>query len=90
MNEIVRLVKPLLQERKLVIVSVTVGGLVALLNLSRPILLGRIIQMLTDKSFTSAYEFLIMMFVLSWILSWLNFNFWENDDPYSKEESHEI
>lgn len=63
------IIKPLKTEKALVSASIFVGIVAAILNLSRPIVLGLIISKLTNKD--SDILGLVILFILSWCLTWM-------------------
>ncbi|MEG7844249.1 ABC transporter ATP-binding protein [Bacillus mobilis] len=71
MNEYRRIMLPLLQE-KILLISVICSGIVAaILNLSRPILMGLIVDNLIQRELKEVY-FYITLFTVSRLLMWVN------------------
>lgn len=62
---------PLGKERMLVIASVAAGTAAAILNLSRPILFGKIVNGVLDVKQKSGLILLVALFAATWIGSWV-------------------
>ncbi|WP_459500110.1 ABC transporter ATP-binding protein [Bacillus sp. C1] len=71
MKEYKRLFVPLLQEKLLLIVSICSGMLAAAMNVSRPLLMGLIIDRLMQKHIEEVYIY-IALFVGSRLITWGN------------------
>lgn len=65
-----KLLEPMKNEKKLIAGSLFVGLIAAGLNLSRPIILGLIVQSLVNKESKDKVIMLICLFALSWLLTW--------------------
>lgn len=65
-----KLIEPMRNEKKLVAGSLIVGLIAAGLNLSRPLLLGLIVQSLVNRASKDEVIMLICLFALSWLLTW--------------------
>ncbi|MFD1673898.1 ABC transporter ATP-binding protein [Alicyclobacillus fodiniaquatilis] len=70
-SEFLRMLAPLRKEKLLVFSSILVGSLAAVLNLSRPILLGYIISELVSNASLYKVFSLVSLFTLSWIMTWV-------------------
>lgn len=71
MNEYRRIMLPLLQEKILLISAICSGIVAAILNLSRPIFMGLIIDNLIQRELKGAYLY-ITLFAGSRLLMWVN------------------
>lgn len=71
MNEYRKIVLPLLQEKLLLITAICSGMIAAILNLSRPLLMGLIVDNLIQRELEWAYMY-IALFAGSWFLMWTN------------------
>ncbi|TPV44666.1 ABC transporter ATP-binding protein [Bacillus dicomae] len=71
MKEYKRILLPLQKEKILVIAAVCSGSIAAILNLSRPILMGLIVDNLIQRELKSAYLY-ITLFAVSRLLMWVN------------------
>ncbi len=71
MNEYRRIMLPLLQEKILLISAICSGIVAAILNLSRPILMGLIVDNLIQRELQGAY-FYITLFTVTRLLMWVN------------------
>ncbi|MCI0765163.1 hypothetical protein LOK41_10025 [Bacillus sp. TL12] len=66
-----RLLIPLLQEKLLLIVSICSGVLAAMMNVSRPLLMGLIVDRFIQKHIEEVYIY-IALFVGSRLITWGN------------------
>ncbi|GAB6617542.1 MULTISPECIES: ABC transporter ATP-binding protein [Bacillus] len=71
MKKYKRILLPLQKEKMLVIAAVCSGSFAAILNLSRPILMGLIIDNLIQRELKEAYLYIIL-FAASRLLMWIN------------------
>ncbi|PEJ47792.1 ABC transporter ATP-binding protein [Bacillus wiedmannii] len=71
MNEYRRIMLPLLKEKLLLISAICSGIVAAILNLSRPLLMGLIIDNLIQRELKAAYVY-IALFAGSRLLMWVN------------------
>ncbi|PEM25785.1 ABC transporter ATP-binding protein [Bacillus wiedmannii] len=71
MNEYRRIMLPLLKEKLLLISAICSGIVAAILNLSRPLLMGIIIDNLIQRELKAAYVY-IALFAGSRLLMWVN------------------
>ncbi|HDR8181294.1 TPA: ABC transporter ATP-binding protein [Bacillus thuringiensis] len=71
MKEYKRILLPLQKEKLLVIAAVCSGCFAAILNLSRPLFMGLIVDNLIQREFKEAYLY-ITLFAASRLLMWLN------------------
>ncbi len=71
MNEYRRIMLPLLQEKRLLISAICSGIVAAILNLSRPLLMGLIVDNLIQRELKEAYLY-ITLFAVSRLLMWVN------------------
>ncbi|OQR57572.1 ABC transporter ATP-binding protein [Bacillus sp. CDB3] len=71
MNEYRRIMLPLLQEKLLLISAICSGIVAAILNLSRPLLMGLIVDNLIQRELRDAYMY-IVLFVGSRFMMWTN------------------
>ncbi|TKI54822.1 ABC transporter ATP-binding protein [Brevibacillus antibioticus] len=70
-HNVKRILAPFAKEKVLVVFSVLAGVLAALLNISRPILLGKIISELVEGSYYNAmWQWYIALYFLTWLLTW--------------------
>ncbi|TCJ86582.1 UNVERIFIED_ORG: ATP-binding cassette subfamily B protein [Bacillus cereus] len=71
MKKYKRILLPLQKEKMLVIAAVCSGSFAAILNLSRPILMGLIVDNLIQRELKEAYLYIIL-FAASRLLMWIN------------------
>ncbi|MED0873002.1 ABC transporter ATP-binding protein [Bacillus mobilis] len=71
MKEYKRILLPLQKEKMLVIAAICSGSFAAILNLSRPILMGLIVDNLIQRELKEAYLY-ITLFAASRLLMWVN------------------
>ncbi len=71
MKEYKRILLPLQKEKILVIAAVCSGIFAAILNLSRPLFMGLIVDNLIQRELKGAY-FYITLFTVSRLLMWVN------------------
>ncbi|MBE5106307.1 ABC transporter ATP-binding protein [Bacillus thuringiensis] len=71
MQEYKRILLPLRQEKNLVIAAICSGIIAAILNLSRPIFMGLIVDSLIQRELKGAYLY-ITLFAASRFLMWMN------------------
>ncbi|MGE1129585.1 ABC transporter ATP-binding protein [Bacillus wiedmannii] len=71
MNEYRRIMLPLLKEKLLLISAICSGIVAAILNLSRPLLMGLIVDNLIQRELKEAYLY-ITLFAASRLLMWVN------------------
>lgn len=69
-NIVKKLYDPIKNEKLIIASSLIVGLIAAAINLSRPVLLGLIIEGLTTKKSEKEIITLIILFSLSWLLTW--------------------